>query len=133
MPVIASSPFFVKATVKVDDDEYTGHFDGFELTSTPVTAEVTDVGGTTHQFAGDSKHALQVGIIQDWTATGLARKMYENAGTPATITIETAQAVVVCQAALVAPSFGGKYGTVGVSQVTLPVTGKPAISSPVGG
>lgn len=133
MPVIASSPFFVKATIKVDDDTYTGHFDGFELTSTPVTAEITDVGGTNYSFAGDSKHALQVGIIQDWTATGLARKMYDEAGAPAVVTIETAQATVVCNVALVAPSFGGKYGAVGVSQVTLPVTGKPAISNPVGG
>lgn len=127
MAVVASSPFFVQATIKVGTDEYTGHFQGFSLDTEPVTAEITDVGGTTYKFNGKSKYTLNVGVIQDWTATGLARKMYEDEGDPATITIETDQAIVTANVKLVAPSFGGQYGAVGVSQVALGVTGKPSI------
>lgn len=124
MAVIASSPFFVKATIKIGTDDYSGHFQGFEIVSNSTTAEVTDISGKVYKFAGPSSQTLNVGVIQDWTATGLAKKMYTDEGTAAVITIETVQGKWTVNVTLVAPTIGGQVNTVGVAQVSLPVTGK---------
>ena len=138
MAVIASAPIILKDSVfKVAADRYEAHVSAVELK--PNTSTVTWKGLTPSAvFTGVSSATwtCDLSFVQDWTTTNsLSAYLLANEGkqvvvvfipqTAATGTVPTFTVTV-----FVTPgSIGGTVDSVGVSSVTLPVVGKPVLTT----
>jgi hypothetical protein len=87
---------------------------------------------------GPASYALAITAGQDWTATGLARFLWDNDGQTADFTYNahgkdaapsTSTPAVVGQVRLVAGSYGGEVGTFAEIQVSLPCLAKPVLTT----
>lgn len=125
MPVIAANLRLITATISVGTDDYSAHIQDYAIIPTSVTAEVTDVTGKVTRLAGQSGFNVQLNVFQDFSATGLARKMFNDEGTNVVLKIVDGPTTWTQTVTLVAPQIGGATKAVGVSAVTLPVVGKP--------
>lgn len=120
----------ITAQIKIGEEVYTSHIQDFNYVPTATASEVTDVGGEVHKFAGESGWALVLNVFQDFTATGLARKMLSEEGSKVEFTIIDGPVTWNSEVTLVAPNIGGATKAVGVSQVTLP-SSKPVATDTV--
>lgn len=120
--MVAANLRLITATITVDGEAYSSHIQDFEYLPNTTASEVTDVSGTVHKFAGESGWVLNLNVFQDFTATGLARKMLTDQGQKVDIVIVDGPVTWTSEVALVAPRIGGATKAVGVSQVALPST-----------
>ena len=120
MAEIPANLRLITATVTIGTDSYTEHIQDFSYDPAPVTVEVTDVGGKVHKFAGEAGYNLTLNVFQDFTATGLARKMFDAEGEKADITIVDGPTTWDSEITFVAPKIGGATKAVGVSTLVLP-------------
>lgn len=125
MAVIAANLRLITATISVGTDDYSAHIQDYAIIPTSVTAEVTDVTGKVTRLAGQSGYNVQLNVFQDFSASGLARKMFNDEGTNVVLKIVDGPTTWTQTVTLVAPQIGGATKAVGVSTVTLPVVGKP--------
>lgn len=122
MATINANIRLVTATISIGSDDYSAHIQDFSIDPTPVTAEVTDVTGKVVRLAGQSGWNVTLNVFQDFTATGLARKMFNDEGTSAVLKIVDGPTTWTSTVTLVAPKIGGATKAVGVSPVVLPST-----------
>lgn len=122
MALIASNLIPHKITFNLGEDTYTSHVSLAEFVPSAPTAEITDVGGTTHRFSGDSAWNLNLTVIQDWSPTGLSTYLLANEGEVVEVEVVRADATFTATVTLVAPSIGGAPNTPVTSQITLPST-----------
>lgn len=120
MAEIPASLRLITATISIGTDAYTEHIQDFQYTPASTTVEVTDVGGKVHKFAGESGWTLTLNVFQDFTTTGLARKMLDDEGSKVDITIVDGPTTWTSEVTLVAPAIGGATKAVGVSSLALP-------------
>jgi hypothetical protein len=88
--------------------------------------------------SGRSTYALHVVAVQDWSATGLARFLWDNEGAAATFAYQAHgdETVVPSDSApgmtgtvtLVAPNYGGEAETYAELDVTMPCATKPTLA-----
>lgn len=87
---------------------------------------------------GKSSYALHIVAAQDWSASGLARFLWDNEGALAEFQYQAHGAEVAPSAdapgmtgsvRLVAPNYGGEAETYAELDVTMPCTVKPTIAS----
>ena len=128
MAIIASNLIINKITFLLGADTYTSHISNAEFVPSAPSSEITDVGGTTHRFSGDSAWNLNLTVIQDWSATGLSTYLLANEGEVAEAVVTRGDASFAATVTLVAPSIGGAPNTPVVSTITLPST-KPVQTS----
>jgi len=113
------------------------------------TAEIVAEPGDTKEYqtlcpsgsfsaAGKSTYALHIVAAQDWSATGLARFLWENAGQLAEFQYQAHGAAVAPADAtpgmtgtvtLVDPSYGGEADEYAELDVELPCQSKPALAT----
>lgn len=125
MPKIPANLRLVTATISFGADEYTEHIQDFSIDPTSVVSEVTDVSGKVVRMAGQSGYSVTLNVFQDFTATGFARKLFNDEGTSGVLKIVDGPTTWTMNVTLVAPKIGGATKAVGVSTVVLPVNGKP--------
>lgn len=100
---------------------------------TPIQTVRTLVPDGVVQDVDSAAWTLELEGIQDYTAsTGLARYLFNNAGSTVTVTIEPKSGGVSasCSVVLVAPPFGGEQGEFAMIEVELPVVGQPTLTDP---
>ncbi len=121
----AAHPHFVEVDFKVGEDTYTEHVTSvkFVKTDQPV-AEFRDIGGKVHKRLGKASRACQINLVQDWTATGLARMFWEHEGEIANVSYVTDEGVFSADVSLVSPDPGGDGGTFAQDSLALPVDGE---------
>lgn len=113
----------IKATFKVGTDEYTEHLTSWEFSPNTPILSVTDISGKVSKIApSESDWTLNLGLIQDYTSSGLAKYMYANAGTTAAVSIVDGPATWTSTVTLIPPSIGGAGATIGASTVALPAS-----------
>lgn len=110
----------ITAAVTIDGSTYTEHIQDYNFAPTPVTSEVTDVGGVVHKFAGEAGYVLNLNVFQDFTTTGLARVAFDNEGDTADVTIVDGPVTWDTTVTWVAPTIGGATKAVGVTPLALP-------------
>lgn len=120
MAEIPANLRLITATVTVGTDSYTEHIQDYNFAPTAVTSEVTDVGGVVHKFAGESGYVLNLNVFQDFTATGLARKAFDDEGETAEVVIVDGPVTWTTTVTWVAPTIGGATKAVGVTPLALP-------------
>lgn len=125
MANIPSNLIVHKVTFNLGADSYTSHVNAAEYVPTTPTAEIVDVGGTTHRASGDAAWNLNLTVIQDWSATGLSTYLLANEGEEAEVEIVRSDATFTSTVTLVAPSIGGATNQFATSQISLP-SSKPA-------
>lgn len=124
MPNIPVNPHFVEIKFKVGTDEYTEHVTSAKFIKTDQPeASFRDVGGKTHKRVGKAARALQINLVQDWSATGLARMFWEDEGQQAQVTYEDETGSFAATVNIIAPDPGGEGGTFAQDSLTLPVDG----------
>jgi hypothetical protein len=128
MAVINANLRLTTATIKVGADDYTAHIQDFQYVPSAVTSEVTDVSGKVTKFAGAAGWDLNLNVFQDFTSTGLARKMLTDEGNTAVMVIVDGPTTYTSTVTLVAPAIGGATKQQNVSSVTLPST-KPVLTA----
>lgn len=121
----------IKATIKVGSEDFTTHFSTYKFVPTPVTTEFTDVSGTVHKLAGESGWALTLGVRQDFSTTGFARKCFDSEGEKVSITVEDGPVIWTSDITLVAPEIGGDPKTVGISTISFPASRPVPTAAPV--
>jgi len=112
------------------------------------TAEVLSTPGDTVEYvtlcpdgsfasAGKTTYALHIVAAQDWSATGLARFLWEHDGElaewqyqphGATVAASTDTPGMSGECRLVAPTMGGEADTYAELDVEMPCTGKPTLA-----
>lgn len=127
MPVIPANLRLITCTVLVGADEYSAHVQDYNFAPTNTPTEVTDVTGKVTRFAGESGWTLNLNVFQDFTATGLARKMLTDEGKKFTMKIVDGPTTWTADVTFVAPTIGGATKAVGVSSLALP-SSKPVPS-----
>lgn len=130
MAVINANIRLVTATISIGTDDYSAHIQDFSYDPTPVVSEVTDVTGKVVRIAGASGWNVTLNVFQDFSATGLARKMFTDEGTSVVLKIVDGPTTWTSTVSLVAPKIGGATKAVGVSTVVLPST-KPVPTASV--
>nr|WP_315266024.1 hypothetical protein [Microbacterium lemovicicum] len=130
MAVIPANIRLVTATVSIGADDYSAHIQDFSYDPSPVISEVTDVTGKVVRLSGASGWNVTLNVFQDFTTTGLARKMFNDEGTSVTLKIVDGPTTYTSTVTLVAPQIGGPTKAVAVSSVTLPST-KPVLTPSV--
>jgi hypothetical protein len=130
MAEIPANLRLITATITVGTSSYTEHIQDFTYAPTPVTVEVTDVGGEVHKLAGESGWNLTLNVFQDFTTTGLARKMLDDEGDKVSIVIVDGPVTWTSDVSLVAPTIGGATKSVGVSQIVMPSSRPVATATP---
>lgn len=120
----------ITATIEVGGEDYSTHIQDFSYDPTATAVEVTDVSGTVHKFAGESGWNLTLNVFQDFTATGFARKCFDDEGEKVTVTIEDGPTTYTSEITLVAPKIGGATKTVGLSTLVFP-SSKPVLTATV--
>ncbi len=125
MANIAYNPRLVTASISIGTDEYTAHIQDFSIDPTPVVVEKTDVSGKVIRLAGQAGWNVTLNVFQDFTATGLARKMFTDEGTNVVLKIVDGPTTWTQTVTLVAPKIGGVTKDIGVSTVVLPCVTKP--------
>jgi hypothetical protein len=128
MATIPANLRLITATIKVGADDYTAHIQDFQYVPNASTVEVTDVSGKVSKFSGEAGWDLTLNVFQDFTTTGLARKMFNDEGDQFEIVIVDGPNTYTSTVTLVAPAIGGATKAVGVSSVTLP-SSKPVITA----
>ena len=118
------------ATISIGSEDYTTHIQDFSYDPSATPVEITDVSGTVHKFAGESGWDLTLNVFQDFTATGFARKCFDDEGELVTITIVDGPITHTSAITLVAPKIGGATKAVGVSAVKFP-SSKPILTDTV--
>jgi hypothetical protein len=88
---------------------------------------------------GASTYALHIVAAQDWTATGLAKFLWDNDGALADFQYQAhgqgaipptpAQPGMAGTVRLIAPSYGGEAGQYAELDVTLPCSSKPTVAT----
>jgi hypothetical protein len=86
---------------------------------------------------GKESFSVVVTAVQDWTADGLTRFLWENAGkaaklrfTPGGNTPPTVEApMFICDVVLPRPDVGGEINTYATTEITFAVTGVPLIQT----
>lgn len=122
MPNVPANLRLITATITVGTDTYSEHIQDFSYDPTATSVKVTDVSGKVHNLAGDSDYALTLNVFQDFTATGFARKCFDDEGTDVEISIVDGPTTWTSTITLVAPKIGGATKTVGVSTIAFPST-----------
>lgn len=120
MATIAAALRLITATISVGADDYSAHIQDYNYAPGGATTEVTDVTGKVTRFSGESGWTLNLNVFQDFTATGLARKMFADEGKKFTIKIVDGPTTWTSEVSLVAPTIGGATKQVGVSALALP-------------
>jgi hypothetical protein len=121
MAVIAANIRLIKATFKLGTDTYTEHVSQYEFVPNTPSISYTDVGGVVHKLAADeSDWALNLTLLQDFSATGLAKYMLDHAGDEVEVEIVDGPATWTADVTCVPPRIGGAPKTVGTSQLALP-------------
>jgi hypothetical protein len=84
---------------------------------------------------GRETFSVLVTAVQDWTADGLTRFLWEHAGAAAELrfsptggAVAADSPIFVCQVTLPRPDVGGEVNTFATTEVTFPVTGVPQLS-----
>jgi hypothetical protein len=103
-----------------------------------VTYQTLCADGSFSQ-SGRSKYALHVVAVQDWSATGLARFLWDNEGELAEFTYQAhGDATVVPSdsapgmagtVTLIAPNYGGEAEAYAELEVTMPCASKPTLAT----
>jgi hypothetical protein len=116
--------------------EYNGHATTAEVLPTAgETVSTTTLDGVKHQRQGAPSFALHVVGHQDYSATGLARFLWDHSGELATFTLQAHGATVAAspstpilagEVVLVEGAYGGEVDTYPQIDVTLLCTSKPA-------
>lgn len=132
MPEIPVALRLITATVSIGADSYSAHIQDFKYTPSPVLSSVTDVTGLVTEFVGESAWKLDLNVFQDFSVTGLARKMLDDEGEKVTLSIVDGPDTWTSEVKLVAPQIGGATKQVGVSPLSLPST-RPAWTATAGG
>lgn len=123
MPIKPLALRTIKATFKVGTDEYTEHLTSWEFSPNTPIQSLTDISGKVHKIAPDeSDWTLNLGLTQDFSATGLALFMFQNQGVSAAVTIVDGPATWASTVTFVPPSIGGAGATIGASTVALPAS-----------
>ena len=120
MANVPSNLILNKVTFSVGTSEYTSHVASAIFTPSTPTAEVTDVGGTVHRFAGAAGWNLDLVLLQDWSATGLATMFLEDEGEEATVVVERADATFTATVSIAAPAIGAAGNVLAQSTISLP-------------
>lgn len=112
----------ITATVSIGADSYSAHIQDYKYSPSPVLSSVTDVTGRVTEFVGESAWKLDLNVFQDFSATGLARKMLDGEGTKVSLTVVDGPDTWTSDVKLVAPQIGGATKQVGLSPLSLPST-----------
>ena len=124
MPNVPVNAHFVEVKFTVGTTEYTEHVTSAKFVKTDQPeASFRDLGGVTHKRVGKPARALQLNLIQDWTATGLARMFWENEGDVVAVSYEDTTGSFAANVVIVSPDPGGESGTFAQDTLTLPVDG----------
>ena len=100
------------------------------------TVEYPTLDGNVAANTEPESYSLVMRAGQDYTATGLARFMWDNAGATADVVLNahgqgavagTATPAVTGQVKLVPVAYGGEVGTFAEFEVTLPFLAKPVL------
>lgn len=100
------------------------------------TVEYPTLDGNVAANTEPESYALVMRCGQDYSATGLARFMWDNAGATADVVLNahgqaavagTATPAVTGQVKLVPVAYGGEVGTFAEFEVTLPFLAKPVL------
>jgi hypothetical protein len=84
---------------------------------------------------GKESFQVEVTAIQDWSADGLTRFLWVNAGKASTMTFQPGGALAVgadnpawvCEVTLPRPPVGGDVNTFAEAELIFPVTGTPTL------
>jgi hypothetical protein len=110
-----------------------------EIVSTPgdEVSYVTLCPDGSFTEIGRTSYALHIVAAQDWSATGLARFLWDNEGALATFTYQPHGAAIdpsdstpgmTGSVRLVAPNMGGEAESYAELDVTMPCTAKPTLA-----
>ena len=122
--MVEINPHFVEINFKVGAETYTEHVTSAKFIKTDeAAASFRDVGGKMHKRQGKPGRALQVNLVQDWTATGLARMFWTNEGDIVEVSYVADEGTFSADVVLIAPDPGGEGGQFAMDQLTLPVDG----------
>ena len=130
MAEIPANLRLITATVTIGTSSYTEHIQDFEFNPTSTAVEVTDVSGKVHKFAGESGWTCTLNVFQDFTSTGLARKMLDAEGEKAEIIIVDGPVTWESEISFVAPKIGGATKAVGVSPIVMPCSEPTPTATP---
>ena len=122
MANVAANKRLTVASFQFDTDTYTEHVLSYAFVPTTATASYTDVGGTTHHLGGESSFELQLELLQDYSATGLAREVFDNEGDEVTVSIIDGPTTWTATITLVAGQIGSAGKTIPTTQVSFPST-----------
>lgn len=122
MATIPANARLVSATFQFGGDTYTEHVLSYQFAPTNTTANYVDVSGTTHHVAGDSDWALNLDLLQDYSATGLARYAFDHEGDDITVTIVDGPTTWTAVLVIVAGAIGAAGKTLPTTQVSFPST-----------
>lgn len=120
MPAVSANLRLITASVEIDGDTYNAHIQDYNFTPAATTSEVTDISGVVHKFAGESGWTCNLNVFQDFSTTGLARKMLDDEGETVTLKITDGPTTWTADVTFVAPTIGGPTKSVGVSSLALP-------------
>lgn len=122
MPNVPANLRLITAAITIGTDTYSEHIQDFSYDPTAASVKVTDVTGKPHTIAGESDYDLTLNVFQDFTATGFARKCFDDEGTEVEISIVDGPTTWVSTITLIAPKIGGSTKSVGVSTIVFPST-----------
>lgn len=136
MTAIAPKPLFLRnCTVSIGTDSYEQAISS--VTFTPSASTVTFKGLTpdaVFNFATPSTWVAALAFAQDWSTAGsLSNYLHAHEGESVVMTFKPAlddltSPTVTANITVVPGAIGGAQGAVAVSQVSLPVSGKPEIT-----
>lgn len=122
MPNVPANLRLITATITVGTDTYSEHIQDFSYDPTTASVKIVDVSGKPRTIVGESDYTLTLNVFQDFTATGFARKCFDDEGTEVAISIIDGPTTWTSTITLVAPKIGGATKTVGVSTIAFPST-----------
>lgn len=131
---MAVNPLFLKsATLTIDGIAVADEVSNVTFTPTSSAITFKGISGLTSQSSSVEVWAVSLTYIQDWTqANSLSMRLFNNANKSVTVVFRPSGGAtgpsVTATVTLTPGAIGGAVDAAAESSVTLPVSGRPAIS-----
>lgn len=129
MPAILAKPFMLGAsTLKIGTNNFESAISGVKLNPSSVKAVHRGIDGSSIPVVGAESWEAEITFSQDVSATtALGRYLFANVGTLVSMEFVpiTGQQAITATVALEAGAFGGDFGAIAETTVTLSVSGRP--------
>lgn len=110
------------ATFQFGTDTYTEHVTSYQYVPTNAVSSYVDISGKTHNVAGESDYVLNLDLVQDYSATGLARKVFAQEGTEVVVVVKDGPTTWTSTIVAVAGAIGSAGKALPTTSVSFPST-----------